>query len=56
MSVRNVAEFAALFEIAIKGIEHTYYCMTAQAENVFNLSALKVINYKISYKLFAHAG
>ena len=55
MSVGDVAEFAAFFEVAVDSVEHTDYCMSAQAEDVFNLSAFKVIDDEISYKFLAHA-
>ena len=55
MSVGDVAEFAAFFEVAVDSVEHTDYSMTAEAEDVLNLSAFKVIDDEISYEFFAHA-
>ena len=56
MTVGDVAEMAALLEVAVDGIEHSDYGVSAEAEDVFDLPALKVIYDEISYQLFAHAG
>ena len=55
MSVGDVAEMAALFEVAVDSVEHTDYCLSADAEDVFDFSAFEVIYDKVSYEFFAHA-
>ena len=55
VSVGDVAEMAALFEIPVEGIEHTDYSVTAEAEDVLDFSAFKVVDYEVSYEFFAHA-
>ena len=48
MTVRDVAEFTAIFEVTVNSVEHADDCVSAETEDVLNFSALKVIDNEVS--------